>query len=995
MTTYTEHHFRLMLDQCPEIVWMTDEAHSAIFLNDAWCKYTGLPLSAGMGYGWKKLIHPEDLQRIEEEWQKSAGKAIPFESEQRLMAANGQYRHFIVRALPFKEGQGQSTSWIGTCTDIEDQKEYYAREKENFRIILESIPVAAWTCNAEGNCDYVNRRWLEMVNATPEQVIGYGWLNFIHPEDREPTLKAWSEYVQTGKPLEFTQRVGNPEGEYRWYLTRAIGMHAPGGRLLRFVGGSTDIDSTIRSSKCLTAINQVFEQALACETEEQLGDACLAVAQWLTDSNLGFIGEVNSKGLHDAIAMSPGIRDLMDGCKIQIGSVRPYFKDFPLRGIDRCVEKEGKSRFINGEEAIKAHPDFVGFPEGHAKITSFLGVPLKEADTTIGIIALANKVGGYDSTDVQNAERLAVAFVQCLRRKRAESEGRAARCLKAINQVFQEALVCETVEQLGQVCITAAQSLTNSKFGFIGSINAEGLHETFAHTADSSFMDGCKMPAEQAAPLLKSMPIRGVDRTVEREGKSRIVNGEDAIKSHPDYVGFPEGHARLSTFLGVPLKEAGKTIGMIGLANKSGGYTLADQENVEALSGSIVQALSRKKAEIEGKQADQSARDLAIAASNMKTEFLAHISHELRTPLAGILGMNELLLQLDLPDQAKEFGSAVEFSAKAMLDLVNDLLDISRIEAGKVVLENAPFNPLELIDKAVEVSNTAARNKNISLTNTIDASIPHRLLGDAGRIQQILLNLLSNAIKFTPRGEVSIKTSIESRQRNRILLKFSISDTGIGIAEEDQKFLFQPFSQVARSRKRGQGGTGLGLVISKRLVELMGGKIGFSSEKDRGSTFWCLIPFEVAGNYTHSRISKSVRTEAANASLAAHALVIEDDPVARRMLQKQLENLGLSCDVVETAEQGIANLEENSYSIIFMDYHLPEMDGLEAARLIRQKEAGVRHTPIVALTASAMTGDHEKCLSAGMDAYISKPYTLAQLQETLSLWLSAFQKQQP
>lgn len=383
------------------------------------------------------------------------------------------------------------------------------------------------------------------------------------------------------------------------------------------------------------------------------------------------------------------------------------------------------------------------------------------------------------------------------------------------------------------------------------------------------------------------------------------------------------------------------------------------------------------------------ARDLAIEASGMKSAFLANISHELRTPLSGILGMNEMLLQSRLATDQRDCALMVHSSAQTMLALVNDILDVARIESGKTIIESVPFDLRYLAEKVIRVIAPAAFGKKLAIVNSIDADVPQHLMGDPLKLQQILLNLIGNAVKFTKQGEVQLSVSVLNEDEDRILLKFLVSDTGIGITEQERKFLFIPFSQVDSSSTRRYGGAGLGLTICKRLVELMGGEISFSSKKNEGSSFWFTIPYLKAT--IHQTEDPVKQPEAKDLPITSKntILVVEDNQVMQELLKMQLASLGQSCEIVTTAEEGLERLEGRAYSLILMDCQLPYMDGFEASRRIRMQEALTsRHIPIIAMTAAAMKGESEKCLATGMDDYISKPYTLDQLRQKLTVWLS-------
>ncbi|MFC1737883.1 GAF domain-containing protein [Planctomycetota bacterium] len=342
-----------------------------------------------------------------------------------------------------------------------------------------------------------------------------------------------------------------------------------------------------RHSTLLNAINEVFQKTLTCESEKDVAQTCLTVAEKLTGSKFGFIGEVNEAGRFDTIAISnPG----WDVCKMPHSEATRLIKNMEIRGIWSRVLKEEKSQIVNKPAS---HPDRVGIPKGHPKLTCFLGVPLKQAGKTIGLISLANKESGYELKDQEAVEALSIAFIEALMRKRAEEQTlRHATLLNAINEVFQEALTCESEKNVAQTCLNVAEKLTGSKFGFIGEVNEAGRFDTIA--ISNPGWDVCKMKHLEATKLIKNMEIRGIWSRVLKDEKSQIVN-EPA--SHPDRVGIPKGHPKLTCFLGVPLKQAGKTIGLISLANKESGYEKTDRETIETLSVAFVEALMRKRAE--------------------------------------------------------------------------------------------------------------------------------------------------------------------------------------------------------------------------------------------------------------------------------------------------------------------------------------------------------------------------------------------------------------
>ncbi|MGD9972754.1 MAG: response regulator [Desulfatirhabdiaceae bacterium] len=540
----------------------------------------------------------------------------------------------------------------------------------------------------------------------------------------------------------------------------------------------------------------------------------------------------------------------------------------------------------------------------------------------------------------------------------------------------------------------------------------------------------------------------------------------------------------------------------------------------------------------------QEARDAALESSRLKSEFLANMSHEIRTPMNGVIGMTELLLDTGLTDIQKDYALTIQSSANSLLTIINDILDFSKIEAGKLVMEHVEFDLMTVLEDAIDLFSKSARKRHIELGLLKDSNIVSPVIGDPVRLRQILTNLVGNAVKFTEKGDVLIRVQMMTQTDETQQLRFSVSDTGMGIAPEKQRLLFQTFTQVDGATTRKYGGTGLGLAISRRLVEMMGGDIGMESTPGKGSTFWftlpltkqtefylsaiedrtsnaisplnttrCLIvdanatsrkildhylsnwnvahetvgdcqsairmlekaaiensPFTLllmelampemdglmlaqkieensnipnprmillssVGGYVDSAalqkagldgfLTKPVRQsklldtlftvmggESGKVASAADSflmkksksriedlsrsagqtpphriLLVEDNPVSQKMAYITLQKFGFDVDLAENGRQGVSKLMENLYDMVLMDIQMPEMDGLEATRRIRNLEGDLCHTPVVAMTAHAMAGDREKCLEAGMDDYISKPINRDILLQVLNKWL--------
>ena len=439
------------------------------------------------------------------------------------------------------------------------------------------------------------------------------------------------------------------------------------------------------------------------------------------------------------------------------------------------------------------------------------------------------------------------------------------------------------------------------------------------------------------------------------------------------------------------LDSEGKLLGLLAFyLQENRSPTARDFRLMEILSQTAAIALER----VRSQETLLRAKEAADAASQAKSQFLANVSHEIRTPMTGITGAVDLLQKTDITPQQAEFLGMIKSCSEVLVTVINDVLDISKIEAGELRLDPRPFHPVSVVRDCVSLMQEPASAKGLTLSLSLTGARESRVLGDTIRLRQIILNLLNNAVKFTELGQITVRLDCRCEEE-RCSFRCEIEDTGIGISPSSQSVLFQPFSQVDVKASRRFGGSGLGLSISKQLVEMMGGTIGVRSEQGKGSCFYFTVNFPVFHESLSSAETLELPAPQRSTSPGALRLLLaEDNPINRRVLLLQLKQLGYNAQPASNGLEALQLLTEREFDLVLMDCQMPGLDGYEVTRRLRANSQ-VRQPVILALTAHALEGEREKCLQAGMDGYLRKPISVKELQSTLQAWsLSGRVKQQ-
>jgi PAS domain S-box-containing protein len=899
---------------------------------------------------------------------------------------------------------------VVSIVDITAQKkkEIAAVEARDFYLgIFENLPVIVWRSGKDGRNSYISSNWQRLTGQPTEAAVGDGWQAYVHPDDVGKFFAHDDGTPRAGASFETEIRVRDRSGKYRWlHCFNTVYRNIDGGQE-GYIGMSVDITGRKEAEEVLSRYRLLSEKAM---------DIFLFIA---ID---GRIVEANAA----ALAAYGYTREELLTMTI-----------FDLRGGETEAKPQLAEAFTQGVHFETTH---------YRKDGSSFPVEVKSQGQMIGgdkvVLSVIRDISERMKADEalrQSEEKFRVLFNKATDAMyiTEEAEGLVVPPVFGdVNDVACDMLGYTREELLAMGPTDIDKAIDPTELAAVGhSLQTTGkmVFET-THTAK----DGREIPVEVIGHNLELggrrvclMTARDITERKRAEEMLAVSRAEyQSLFLHmPSAFAYVrvifDGQQKAEDLEYVAVNEAYEN--MVGLRGKElvgrrfrKVFPDMPQELVDNITqyGEVAQGRKEKVVlEFYSKVVDrwlsmtlyspareyvvalftditeqhlahiatERAKNEAEAAYRAKSEFLANMSHEIRTPLNGINGMIDLTLMTDLTAEQQDNLLTAKSCAESLLGIISDILDFSKMEAGKLAVEAINFRCRDIVDEVVKVHSQAALIKGIDLDYSLSAKVPSVLAGDPIRLRQILNNLVGNAIKFTESGQVLLAVKRTGAGDGRVELTFSVSDTGIGIDEAEREKLFKPFSQIDGSITRRFGGTGLGLVISKQLVELMGGRLTVKSEKGKGSTFSFTVSLApaVAGETTYT--AKPV-VEVRPASRALSLLLAEDDKVSKMVIQQYLRELNHVADFAADGQQALDLFARKRYDAVLMDIQMPVMDGVEATRRIREMEAGSgRYTPVIAITAHALDGDREKYLAAGLDEYIAKPVRIGELQAILEL----------
>jgi PAS domain S-box-containing protein len=898
-------------------------------------------------------VNPAERQRLIDRLERE-GRQLNVETERRRADGTRWWSLNSVDLIEY-EGQRALLSWHTDITGIKEREAALAaaradveRTRAVMQTVLDNMSEGVMLWDQDFRCQFINREAMRFNLLAPELgrpgTSGYDIIRFLAArgdygteQPLEDTIRERVALIRKPGGSRYTRRTASGRDVEFTFTPLADGNLLSAGR---------DVTELIKREEALTAAAGVLKLISATHFDlRAVLDTLMRTATRLCDADMAALN-IEDSGAYRPMAGYGFPEDFE-------AQIAKHVRFEPSR--ETLTGRTLLARDVVQISDMQADPDYVlaGVQE-RAGFRSGLGIPLMHGDKITGVIILERKTARPFTED-----QIAIAKVF------ADQAVIAIEIVRLFDQVRERTAEVERTREAMQ---TVMDNMTDGVMLF--GTQEGGTTDRRLKFINQRILDVHRYTLDDVHPGMLSSDI--VRFLVKRGDFGPTDDVERLVREHNDRVLSPNGchyerrtpNGRYIEFDFMPLADGG---------------ILSVQRDVTELT--------------ERADAAERARAEAEAANQSKSTFLATMSHEIRTPMNGVLGMMDVLEHQGLDGSQRRSVATMRDSAQSLLRIIDDVLDFSKIEAGRLDLEATAFSLSGLIDGVLSTFHTQATGKRLGLDADIDSGSDDVLVGDPTRVRQILFNLLGNALKFTERGGIHVHAGTVPLGGGRTRVTLAVRDTGIGLDAEQRARLFRPFAQADSSTTRRFGGTGLGLSIVRRLAELMDGTVAVDSTPGVGSEFTVTLTLQTAP--ADSPLKTLLRPAAPGADMAParagagpRVLVVDDHPVNREVLVRQLDLIGIDCDTAEDGIEALAAWAPGRYAAVLADVHMPRMDGHELTRRIREAEAGGRtRTPVVAVTANALKGEEERCIAAGMDAYIAKPVNIERLRATLERWL--------
>ena len=1063
-----------------DFIAITDLQGRLQFVNEAGLRMVGLSsLEAARAYSLMDLIHPEDRHLLDDDFLTRVRQSNRRQTEIRFGHFGGAAPLWMVFSVfVITDAAGKTQGFASVSRNITAQHEAALAledSRRHWQNLAESMPQLVWTCDAEGQCDYISRQWVEYTGIDAAPQLGLGWLEQVHPDDKTTMFAAWQKALDTGIPFDVEFRIRRHDGVYRWFMTRARQIRDDSGRIIKWYGSNTDIEdikqSEARAREGEQRLQTIYDTAPVSLREEDWGEALTALAGLARD------------GIRDYPAYFREHPDFVTGILDSVRVLKVNHWTLKLHGARSEADLLGPlTRFFASPETRPGFEALLAALAGGQD--RYQGEMLLDTlqGHTLPVMLSASLVsdGGFegqvfvaaaDISEITQARQeldLYRGHLEQLVKDRTQELEEANLSLYAANERFRSSFEWAAIG-MTLVSREGAFLQVNPALCHILGYDEDELRamdfQKITHPDDletdlklvRELLDGKRDSYQMEKryfhkdgrlvwALLSVSTVRDSsgdtlyfisqiqDISERKHNEELLVQRERFLRAItdglPGMVGYWDTELRCRfanvayrTWFGrTPQEMIGTRIqDVLGdklfrqnepyihaalrgepqhfertLVKVDGqtGYTWAHY--IPDIDNGVVRGFFVLISDItELKEAQRNLEELNVqlerrtrqaeAASKAKSDFVANMSHELRSPMNAILGLTQLLDYTELNARQHDYLNKINSASKSLLYIINDILDYSKIEAGRLELEIIAFHLEELLGNLSDLFVEPAKAKGLKLELEAAPDVPTFLEGDPMRLGQILNNLVSNALKFTPAGKIHVRVAAQSLDGDEATLRFSVQDTGIGISTEQIANIFQPFTQADTSTTRRFGGTGLGLAIASRLLSLMNGKLEVESAPGAGSTFHFSVKLRIADDERAGAVPP-VRKESRGARLAERAaairgarlLVAEDSPLNQEVAESMLRQMGIRADLAGNGREAVEMAAAGAYDAILMDLQMPEMDGFEATNRIRASTGG-REVPIIAVTASALEEDRIAALQAGMNGHVSKPIDFDQL----------------